>query len=277
VVATALLSDAVLQRLCDVLGDTALGLTGSQIGRLLDRAHIRDEEPMLTKRHRLFAALAGQQRRDGNANRVLACLQFAMDPVLYTADGAAFEGRRAELNEILAFSGMELGEDGKLRSVVTARTLSEAKSRADRLRRTMIDRSFHPEVLKYCRPELVERNYFHAVFEATKGLAERIRLMTGLQGDGAALLDGAFAGTATQPPLIAFNTLRTETEGSEQRGLATIAKGVFAAFRNVTAHAPKKVWPMSEEDALDVIGVVSLLHRRLDSAAVTRSVATQTS
>ncbi|HEY4636890.1 MAG TPA: TIGR02391 family protein, partial [Burkholderiales bacterium] len=26
----------------------------------------------------------------------------------------------------------------------------------------------HPDVLRFCRPELVQKNYFHAVFEATK-------------------------------------------------------------------------------------------------------------
>ena len=264
------LSDAVLQRLCDVLGDTRLGLTGTEIGRLLDRSGIPDQEPGVTKRHRLFAALANQQGLDGNANRILGCVQLAMDPVLYTSDAVVFEGRRRELNEILAFSGMELGDDGKLRPSARVRTLGEAKARADRLRRTMVDRNFHPEVLKYSRPELVDRNYFHAVFEAAKGLAERIRLMTGLTTDGAALIDEALSGPGSRPPIIAFNTLRTETERSEQRGLANIAKGVFGAFRNVTAHAPKAVWPIAEEDALDVIGVLSLLHRRLDRAAVTR-------
>ena len=32
--------------------------------------------------------------------------------------------------------------------------------------------AMHPEVLKYCRLELMQDNYFHAVFEATKGLAQ---------------------------------------------------------------------------------------------------------
>ena len=93
--AIAPISDAALQRLCDVLGDTSLGLTGSEIGRLLARAGIPDEEPTLTKRHRLFIALANQQLRDRTANRVLACVELAMEPVLYTSDAGSFEGRRA--------------------------------------------------------------------------------------------------------------------------------------------------------------------------------------
>ena len=37
-------------------------------------------------------------------------------------------------------------------------------------------------------------------------------------------------------------------------------------FRNPTAHAPKVDWPISEQDALDILGIISYCHRRLDNA-----------
>ena len=46
-------------------------------------------------------------------------------------------------------------------------------------------------------------------------------------------------------------------------------KGMFGAFRNVTAHAPKVSWPVTEQDALDMLTIASFLHRRLDAAART--------
>jgi len=36
------------------------------------------------------------------------------------------------------------------------------------------------DVLRFCRPELLEGNYFHAVFEATKSVAQKLRDRTGL-------------------------------------------------------------------------------------------------
>ena len=36
------------------------------------------------------------------------------------------------------------------------------------------------------------------------------------------------------------------------------------------AHAPKIHWPINEQDALDILTLASLLHRRLDSAVRTR-------
>ncbi len=119
----------------------------------------------------------------------------------------------------------------------------------------------HAEVLNYCRAELLGENYFHAVFEATKGVAERIRLLSGLNGDGADLVNKAFAG---HQPVLALGPLTTESEKSEQKGFANLLIGLFGAVRNPLAHAPKTNWPMSEQDALDILTLVSLIHRKLD-------------
>jgi uncharacterized protein (TIGR02391 family) len=116
--------------------------------------------------------------------------------------------------------------------------------------------------MKFCKVELLQSNYFHAVFEATKGLAQRIRDLTELKGDGAALVDEAFA---LKTPLLAFNSLQTETERSEQVGFAMLLKGCFAAIRNPRAHEPKVLWK-DENDAADYFTLISLLHRKLDEA-----------
>jgi uncharacterized protein (TIGR02391 family) len=48
-----------------------------------------------------------------------------------------------------------------------------------------------------------------------------------------------------------------------------LTKGMFGRFRNTTAHAPKISWPIGLGDALDLLTLASLLHRRLDAAHVT--------
>ncbi|GIW53034.1 MAG: hypothetical protein KatS3mg081_2389 [Gemmatimonadales bacterium] len=116
----------------------------------------------------------------------------------------------------------------------------------------------------------MQENYFHAVFEAAKGLAQRIRDMTGLQLDGAALVDKVFA---LERPLLAFNRLQTETEKSEHKGLAALLKGCFAAIRNPLAHGPKILWE-GEEDAADYFTLISLLHYKLDKCVRTLFAAT---
>jgi uncharacterized protein (TIGR02391 family) len=258
------LNETHLKAICDVLGETSEGLTGSQITALLQRCGIDDPSPGITKRDRLLDALRAKQDRDGCANNVLAFVQTALDPARFVGNSMGFVGFRDRLNEALAFVGFQLGEDGKLRVVTQAQTLNEAQQRAGRLRAELARRQVHHDVLQFCRAELLQSNYFHAVFEATKSVAEKIRLRTGLTGDGSDLADSAFG---LKAPLLAINRLQTETEQSEQKGFANLVKGMFGTFRNVTAHAPKITWSISEQDALDLLSLVSYIHRRIDGAA----------
>jgi uncharacterized protein (TIGR02391 family) len=261
--------EVALRAICDILGDTSSGLTGSEIGQLLQACSIEDPNPTQTKRYRLFEALNGQQRQDGCGNNIVAFIYAAMNPIRYTRERELFEDRRSQLNQVLSFCGLSLSEDGKLRKVAASRTLSEAQERANRLHKELMNRNVHLDVMRFCRAELLQDNYFHAVFEATKSVADKIREKSGLTTDGARLVDEAFGFRAGSQPILAFNTLRTETEISEHRGLMNLLKGLFGTFRNTTAHAPKIKWVIKEQDAFDMLTLASLLHRRLDESVRT--------
>lgn len=260
------LDDNTLQAVCDVIGDTGSGLTGSEMGRLLRQMGITDIEQSMTKRFRLFVALQNKQNRDKCANNILAFIQSVMDPVRYTNSLEVFENRRSNLNIILALRGYEIKMDGKINKIDKVDTLTEAQRKANKLQAKLKERNVHYMVLHFCKAELVVDNYFHAVFEATKSIADRIREITGLSTDGAELIDKAFN---VNLPILAINSLRTETEQSEQKGFTMLLKGIIGTFRNVTAHAPKIKWPMTEEDALDLLTMVSYVHRKLDKTILT--------
>lgn len=253
----------------DSVGATDTGLTGSEIGRYLRECGFSDPLPQMTKRHRLNAALAEKQKSDCCANNVLGFIAHVMNPVRHVGNRDYFEAERGKLNRVLAFSGMTLGEDGKLREVATARTLTEAESVASALRKALVERKVHADVLKFCRAELLVDNYFHAVFEATKSVAEKLRQKAGLSSDGSQLVDEALGIGKVGCPRLAFNSLTTESERNEHSGLMNLIKGLFGAFRNTTAHAPKIHWKVTEQDALDILTTISLVHRRLDSAVRT--------
>ena len=268
--AEPILRETHLQALCDIIGDTEAGLTGSEIGRCLASCSIDDPYPGATKRHRLFAALRAKQGSDHCANGVLAFVKHVMDPVRYVGRRAELERRRSALNAVLAFCSVVVGEDGQLRRARAARTVSEAEAAAGMLRKALVERRVHADVLKFCRAELVADNYFHAVFEATKSVAEKLREKSGMASDGGKLVDEALGLGRLGIPRLAFNSLATESEHSEHKGLMNLIKGVFGAFRNTTAHRPKIHWRMTEDDALDILTTISLIHRRLDSAVITQ-------
>ncbi len=261
---------SVLQAICDILGDTERGLTGSELGRLLAECDIPDPLSSYTKRHRLYGALTEKQNRDRSGNNIVFFLQTAMNPVRYHQSREWFEDSRTKLNHVLAFQGYFLGEDGKLRASQQATTHTQAQARATKLRESLLVRHVHPDVLSYCREELLVDNHFHAVFEATKSVAEKIRQKTGLTSDGSALVEEAFS-FRSQLPHLALNSLQTESEQSEQAGFINLLKGLFGTFRNTTAHAPKITWRIEEQDALDILSLVSLVHRRLDKAVCVRN------
>jgi uncharacterized protein (TIGR02391 family) len=259
-----------LRAICGILGDTASGLTGSEIDQVLEDCGIDDPLPGHTKRYRLFEALHQRQRRDKCGNHIVVFIHAVMNPVRYVRDPELFEERRSQLNQVLSFSGFTLGDDGKLRWTNAASTLTEAQERAGRLRKELLSRRVHPDVLRFCRAELLQDNYFHAVFEATKSVADKIRDKSGLTGDGSSLVDEAFGLGKSGIPILAFNSLQIETERSEHTGLMNLMKGLFGTFRNTTAHAPKIKWVIEEQDALDMLSLASLLHRRLDQAVQTQ-------
>jgi uncharacterized protein (TIGR02391 family) len=258
--------DNTLGAICDILADTSSGLTGTELGVLLARKGIQDPEPTITKRKRLFLALHQKQAHDRCANSVLGFIKEAMAPVRYVQNRSVFEDRRNALNVALALAGYQFGEDGQLRSADKARTLSDAEARASRLHKQLVDRRVHSSVLQFCKSELLQENYFHAVLEATKSVSQRIREMTGLDLDGSELVDQAFGSNA---PKLAINRFDTETLRMAQRGFAHLLRGIVGMFRNPTAHAPKISWPIDEDEALDMLTTVSLIHKKLDKTALT--------
>jgi uncharacterized protein (TIGR02391 family) len=262
------LPSGVLRRICAVLGDTGEGLTGREIAALLREARIDDPGEM-TKKDRLFEALNARQAKDGASNAVLACLKIALSPARFLDAPESFESWRQPINEALAFVGLVVTEDGTIKRLArAASTLSEARARANRFREALRDRNVHHLVVSGCASEIEDENYFHAVFETTKSLADRIRDLTGLTHDGAALVERALGRSSESLPMLALNRLETRTDQSEHDGYANILRGLFGAFRNTTAHRPKVSWPISEQDALDMMTTASLLHRRLDEAVL---------
>lgn len=255
-----------LEAICRALADYE-GLTHAEIGQILGQCRVRDVDRSSAKWRRLFNALAGRMNQDGHSDRLLAFIRHALDPARYAGQSSLFEERRTRVNTTLAFVGLHFGEDGRFHRTSKAQSLPEAEARADRLRSQLTARGVHADVLRFCRAELLQDNYFHAVLEATKSVASKLRARTGLAGDGAGLVDAALAGSS---PTMRINDLHSDSHWSEQKGFSNLLKGMFGMFRNPTAHAARTEWPMAEADALDLLVLVSYAHRRLDRAVVTR-------
>lgn len=253
-----------LEAIAGALGDTESGLTNPEITLLLASAKMVDPGKM-TKRVRIYNAFAESQNSKRNRTHILQFIRLAMSPARYSREPFRFEPMRALLNQALAFAGLVVDETGCLSSSERATTLPQAQRRARELRADLEGRGVHPDVLAFCRAELLADNYFHAVQEAVKSVADKMRKKSGLTDDGGVLVNRALGGAT---PILSINGRATPSERSEQNGFANLVQGTFGMFRNPTAHEARIHWAMTKEDAEDLLTIVSLIHRHLDAAYV---------
>lgn len=257
---------SVLQSVAAVLGDTSDGLTGREIGDLLARLRMEDPAPTAAKRDRLTEAFVARQNKDQSPRRVITFIVSAMAPVRYRDRLELFTLRQDRLNERLAFVGLRVNDDGQVARGAKVVTLDEATRVATSLRDELKRRGTHPEVLRYCSVEVLKKAYLHACLEATKSIFDRLRRLTGATRDGARLVDDALALGKSGLPGLAINSLETQSEKDEQTGLANVVKGLNGLYRNPTAHDPRMKRSIDQEELLEVLTMVSMVHRRLDGA-----------
>ena len=257
---------STLEALANIIGETNAGLTNTEIDRLLLHAQIDDaKQPgvMISKRVRLYKAFVNEQNTHHYSNNIVAFLQLFLDPARYVDNSSLFESRRSAVNKQLSFEGIEIDETGKavLLSEKASR-LQDIDLRVKGLKNQLEKRDAHPSIIAYCRAELLTDNYFHAVMEANKGLFQRIRDKSGVETDGNALIEQVFSSN----PILIINSFQSRSEKDEHAGFCNLLKGLCSMFRNPMSHEPKVEWPISEQDALEILGIISYCHRRLDNA-----------
>lgn len=99
-------------------------------------------------------------------------------------------------------------------------------------------------------------------------MADRLRQLTGERLDGERLVDAVLMpgqGTAR----VAVNANSSGPELDEQKGLANLVKGLFSMYRNPAAHEPRLHRTVTDEELLELLTTLSMVHRRLDCARIT--------
>lgn len=264
-----LFDDYKIRKICDVLADTTRGYSKSELQSLLKILGIEDIEksgkPYFSKNKRTWlndCLLYEVRKNDTDAN-VVKFIELAMNPMSFTKAEARekYNWLFEELNKVLVLAGIGICKDGRMIKIIKADSLDEADKRVNSLRKKLSDRCIHSEVEKYCRSDLMRKDYSAVVFEASKGLAQRVRDMTGLSKDGGELFQATFS---TKDPWLVFNQLKTENEISEFKGLKELMESIFHLVRNPVAHTPRIKWNIEENKALDVLTLISFAHKYLD-------------
>ena len=267
-------SESDLRNISGIIADTSSGLTKSELKRYLEKCRrevLSDGSSKyqwgyvigLNKRDWLYNCFANEVNKNHSVEKIVKFIENAMNPINYTKmkERERYNYILDELNKVLILIGYEIDSSGKLINVQKAETLDEADRRVNALKQKLYYRNIHEEVKKYCIKEYLRKDYYDTVFEATKGLAERVREITGLMEDGSGLFDKAFS---SKNPYIVFNKLATESEKNEFNGLKELLNSLCHLVRNPAAHTTKINWKQSESEVLDVLTMISFAHKYLD-------------
>jgi uncharacterized protein (TIGR02391 family) len=132
--------------------------------------------------------------------------------------------------------------------------------------------TFHPEIERVSGYLYRDGHYKQAALEAYIRVIEKVKAVSGLFDDGDSLMNKAF-GADKQIPVIQFNSLSTEAERDEQRGIMYLFKGIVQ-LRNSKAHSNRLFNDPSR--AHEYLALTSLLLRLLEVAQVNRGTGAST-
>ena len=256
-----------LRNMCSFLSEK---LTHSKIDEYLGFASIENKGKKiyqngfdLNKNDKLYNSLVENYNQTKSVNGIIRFLEIVYDPSRYTNSLNSYEKELEEINRFLIQMGISINNEGKVLCVAKAKTLDEVEERINKLKHEIQLRGLHKKVMEYCNRELLSKDYYHAIFEASKGVFERIRNMTNLSLDGFALIEKVF-NQSNPILLIENNYLSNENEKNIYFGNVYLLKYLSKALRNPIAHIPRKNMKDELADCLEILSTISLAHKFLD-------------
>lgn len=119
----------------------------------------------------------------------------------------------------------------------------------------------HPEVISASSSLFADGQYDSAVTEAMKSVEVRVRRLTGLELSGAPLMQEAFK---PKGYMLDVGVEEGRSGEDEREGFFHLFRGAMVGIRNPKAHELAR--GDDPDEALEVLALASLLHRRLDIA-----------
>jgi len=258
-----------LTLLCDVLGgDNAL--LDTELHQLMIDAQVSDITPGINRRQRLYNALWAQQEQDKSSDNVFKFLNTATQHMKSSRSQPYFEKFRGELNSALAFWGFTVDETANITAVDITKMTQAAMDITERVktfRYIMTRRNLHPDILPACDREfLMEENYYPVVRKGVRIMADKLTAKAGLPSVGPEIADQAFSMVWQGWPILALNDLKSPQEVNQQYAIMQCMRGILLMFYDERTRQERTSWPMTQQEALEVLGLVSFCCAKIDAA-----------
>lgn len=249
---------SALEALAKIIGDN---YTGSEISELFRKAGFPEiTHDGGTKWRFVYSSFEEMQKRTYGTFNIAKLIQQLCDPQEYFSAPEKHEEVCKQVNQILKFYGLIVGEDGKLRkSNEKATSLSKTIPENEKI---FDDRHFHTKINQHARKLFIEGNYFHAVFECCKVYDKDVQEKSQSDEYGSHLMEKVLALSGN----VKLNAQQTRTEKNEQEGVMHLSVGLMRAIRNPQAHEPALDWPINRDESLDLLSFLNFLFQKLDKA-----------
>lgn len=221
------------------------------------------EQINATKEQRVKTALQKlQNQAGGKPNGILNIVQDMCSPQGWIGRPEEYEDVLNSVNSIMGFYGLKIADDGSLINIPEETSTVLTAKNPDEV--AFDSRAFHEQIRIHGRSHFARGVYFHAVFECCKAFDTAIKNNSGIEQSGRKLMEKALSPGGP----IKLNSLLKQSEKDEQEGYRFLCMGLMSAVRNPQAHEPELNWPMTKEDSLDVLALLSFLFRKLGKAGV---------
>ena len=167
---------------------------------------------------------------------------------------------RGNLDVVRSNVGSTVTKLKTLMEILEEQTGANPEDSASRAIRAYNGLDLHPEISRASSKLYLDGHVTNAIEAAVKALNALVRLRSGLELDGTALMERAFS---PSNPILKFNDLKDQSDKDEQKGFMQMFSGSVSGLRNPRAH---KFIHDDPERALEFIAFVSLLAKLLDEA-----------
>lgn len=251
------IKEAALEEIAHTIADF---YTGSQITMFFARAgHPQIVHDASTKWRFVYEALLSISKSKYGSHEILKIVQTLCDPQAFFSIPEKHEQITNRINKVLNFYALEVSRDGAIIKKASKQTRLETTPEGMKF---FDSRLFHPKIKLHGRKLFLEGNYSNAVFECCKAYDKEVRVFSQIDDHGASLMGRAFP----EKGPIKLNAQQSLSEKNEQEGIMHLSRGLMFAIRNPQGHEPALDWPISQEEALDLLSFLSFLFRKLENS-----------
>jgi len=249
--------DAALEEIAKIIGDS---YTGSEIFNFFSRTGHNLVLDSSTKWKYVYSTLLEIKKNKYGYHDILNIIKIFCDPQAFISNPELHEKILVRINKVFHFYALEISNEGSLMKRNTKRKTLEAISEDIKI---FDVRKFHSQIVLHSRKPFIDGNYSNSVFESCKAYDKQVRVFSKIDDHGASLMGRAFS----EKGPIKINAQQTTTEKNEQEGIMQLSRGLMFAVRNPQGHEPALDWPISLEEALDLLSFLSYLFRKLENSS----------